>query len=300
MQWRGNSTPQMLLPDLNWKTVTGGAPSSNSHSCAITDNNDLYCWGKNRYGEVGTGESNSYYSNPVMIAANVNKVDVNRTQTCAIINNGYLYCWGESYGNEPQQIGTSNNWNEISILNTHKCGIKNNGNLYCWGGNSHGELGVGDTINKSEPTKVGDFTDWNKISVGRNDFSCGIRDNGKLYCWGRNNYGQLGLEDIGPDALVTTPQQVGTFTDWDEVYIDGSTTYAIRDGKLYSWGQIKMGKFNLYEIKTEPQRIGTATNWNKTSSYCGIRDHKLNCWSNASGIPLGLQTYYPNTPQKVE
>lgn len=44
---------------------------------------------------------------------------------------------------------------------------KNNKSLWAWGSNGSGELGLGDTSNRSSPVQVGALTDWLTISAGR-------------------------------------------------------------------------------------------------------------------------------------
>ena len=67
------------------------------------------------------------------------------------------------------------------------------GNVYCWGRNDDGGLGsgsLGPTATMT-PTQVGAATDWQLIAANGGS-SCGIRS-GALYCWGNNEYAQLGL-----------------------------------------------------------------------------------------------------------
>ncbi|HSW60910.1 MAG TPA: hypothetical protein VLJ60_08935, partial [bacterium] len=60
----------------------------------------------------------------------------------------------------------------------HTCKITD-GKLFCWGSNYSGQLGDGTNINRSVPTRIGTFDDWDFISCGYSN-TCGIR-NGELY-----------------------------------------------------------------------------------------------------------------------
>ena len=74
----------------------------------------------------------------------------------------------------------------------HSCAIIDF-SAYCWGHNNYGQLGDSTTSNRLRPTEVSApenarFTD---LSIGAHH-TCGIIENGSVYCWGRNNFGQLG------------------------------------------------------------------------------------------------------------
>ena len=64
----------------------------------------------------------------------------------------------------------------------------------------YGQLGDGtngvdenDTsTDKNIPTRIGNNSDWTHIVISSFWDTCGFRNNGQLFCWGRNDYGQLG------------------------------------------------------------------------------------------------------------
>ena len=80
---------------------------------------------------------------------------------------------------------------------------------------------------------MGIVSDWTHISLGERH-TCGIRDNGRLYCWGYNGYGQLG---DGTDTDKNTPTRVDNNSDW--------TPYIIRKHS-YLWSSF--GKLILLGI----------------------------------------------------
>ncbi len=116
------------------------------------------------------------------------------------------------------------------------------GQLYCWGGNTDGEDGLGNTsLYQSVPQLVGSLTTWTAVSQGDPDFdyaACGIAG-GALYCWGNNAYGELGL---GNTTQYTTPQQVGSATNWTVISQGGSDACGIAGGALYCWGANTYGE----------------------------------------------------------
>jgi len=87
------------------------------------------------------------------------------------------------------------------------CGLTAGGAAYCWGENAFGELGNGTTNTTSNPTPVavsGGLA-FVTIAVGQ-QAACAATADGTIYCWGRNNFGQVGQGTT--TAFYTTPQRV--------------------------------------------------------------------------------------------
>jgi len=141
------------------------------------------------------------------------------------------------------------------------------GELWAWGTNWRGEQGQGDdsdpdATHRSVPTQVGALTDWKTPVIGAMDRASGcIKDNGTLWCWGNNDYGQLGF---GNTTNICSPAQVGSLTTW---FNNGAGDYhqvAIKtDGSLWSWGRTHYGqggRNNSTDISS-PAQIGSLTDW---------------------------------------
>jgi alpha-tubulin suppressor-like RCC1 family protein len=81
----------------------------------------------------------------------------------------------------------------------HTCGITTTGAAYCWGRNTPnslqesvgGQLGDGTTTDRNTPTLVTGGLSFKSISAGEVT-TCGVTTTGVAYCWGDNEYGQLG------------------------------------------------------------------------------------------------------------
>jgi alpha-tubulin suppressor-like RCC1 family protein len=191
------TSPVQIGSDTTWTVISQGGYDT----CGI-DNGKLYCWGRNSAGELGLGNTTEYTT--------------------------------------PQQVGVATNWIAVSQGGQDTCGIRGSsgsGALYCWGGNFNGELGLGNSTSYTTPQQVGTDTTWTAISVnnidnGWNGDACGI-DNGKLYCSGYNNNGQLGL---GNTTNYNTFQQVGALTTWTAVSQGYQNTCGIAGSTLYCWG----------------------------------------------------------------
>ena len=131
--------------------------------------------------------------------------------------------------------------------------------LYMFGLNTSGQLGLGDTTNRSIPVQVGTDTNWSTASCGLH--SVAIKTDGTLWSWGTNAYGQLGL---GNTTNISSPVQVGTDTDWESVSCDGSSTLALKtDGTLWAWGRNTSGQLGLGNTtnRSSPVQVGAGTQW---------------------------------------
>jgi alpha-tubulin suppressor-like RCC1 family protein len=87
------------------------------------------------------------------------------------------------------------------------------GALYSWGDAAQGQLGSGNTTNRSSPVQIGALTTWSKISVGQLH-NLAIKTDGALWAWGYNLSGALGLNDL---TNRSSPVQVGALTNWNAV-----------------------------------------------------------------------------------
>jgi alpha-tubulin suppressor-like RCC1 family protein len=100
----------------------------------------------------------------------------------AIRPNGTLWSWGSAgygqnglgnttYYSSPKQIGALADWQEISTNGTSQTVIarKTDGTLWAWGRNGNGQLGLGDTTDRSSPVQIGALTTWS--AIGQSCFS---------------------------------------------------------------------------------------------------------------------------------
>ncbi|RXM50598.1 MULTISPECIES: RCC1 domain-containing protein [unclassified Chryseobacterium] len=106
---------------------------------------------------------------------------------------------------------------------------------------------------------------FKEISVG-NFHSVGVKDDGTLWAWGSNQYGQLG---DGTSVNRNAPIQIGSANNWVKVVTGFYYTVAIKtDGTLWAWGDNSYGQLGdgTKINKFTPTQIGTATNWKSISA----------------------------------
>ncbi len=240
------------------------------HTCAIK-NGALSCWGINTSFELGDGTAtNSTFPKAVFdMGAGVQAVSAGYDHTCAI-KSGALYCWGNNpYGNVghnngDQQVpyrvpGFETGVTAVAAALQRTCAIKNSA-LYCWGYNGNGELGLGTTVtdNNRNPTAmtlspVLGF-ETTAFSIASNDrSSCAVKMNGSLYCWGWNNWGQLG---IGTTVASAAPNLINGFDSGvGHSMSTVSHSCAIKASGLHCWGYNgygQLGQNNTTQITAPP------------------------------------------------
>ena len=140
------------------------------------------------------------------------------------------------------------------------------GKLYSIGENQYGNLGLGNTTDRSSFTQVGALTTWSKLSAGMED-TFAIKTDGTLWACGRNAWGVLGQ---GDETQRNSFTQIGALTTWSKIACGGSHALAIKtDGTLWACGGNfygQLGRGNTTSVKTFTQ-VGALTTWSKRA--CG-------------------------------
>jgi len=137
----------------------------------------------------------------------------------------------------------------------HFCGLLRDGTVRCWGRDTldlgatpvdggatptDGALGRGHAVSVLEgatPAPVVGLSDVTQISVGPNLGTCARTSDGSVYCWGRNEFGQLGRP--ASETRLPVPTRVEGLPPVDEVELGFQTGCAIgtSDRALYCWGR---------------------------------------------------------------
>lgn len=243
-------TPMPIPSPGPWTAVLSGVEFNLAHH----DNLSFWAWGNNASGSLGIGEDIAW-SPPVEQPIHDWRVlDVGGAHACGIRAEGSLWCWGRNFDGEvgtgggtqdidvPARVGEDTDWVSVGLGGSHSCAIKSNGTLWCWGYNGFAQIGNGVDpattpplqLYERRPVQIGTDDDWSFVTGG-SYYSCGIRTDHSLWCWGDNAEGQLG---VVTSPVVVTPMQIGTRTDWQ--WIGAGLSHACgltSDGALSCWGR---------------------------------------------------------------
>jgi alpha-tubulin suppressor-like RCC1 family protein len=129
----------------------------------------------------------------------------------------------------------------ITAGSDHACAISTEQSAWCWGTNTLGQLGDGTTVDRSTAAPVIGLTSGvSAISAGHG-YSCAVKTDGSLWCWGTNYDGQLG---DGTETTQTTPVPVfGMSSGITGVSAGGNHTCAVKtDGSTWCWGYNVVGE----------------------------------------------------------
>ena len=293
-------TPVQILKDSNNEDFENVETVSveHSHTAALKNGGTVWTWGNNYMGQLGDGTSGSgtNKSAPVQVKGEggigvltgVKMVYAGGFWTIAVKNDDTVWAWGS---NTQGQLGDGTTTNRsapvqvkgeggIGVLTdvkmvsggwSHTVAVKDDGTVWAWGWNSGGKLLGGDIYEDSSiPVQVrgeggvGFLTDVKMVSVGC-DHTVAVKNDGTVWAWGYNIYGQLGdgtYTDSSVPVKVKGEGGAGFLTDVKMVATGDYCTVAIKnDGSLLAWGDNSCGQFGNNSRTDSPYPVKTGDRW---------------------------------------
>jgi len=270
----------------DWSQISIGANngSTTAFGLGLRTNGTAWAWGYGGHGRLGDGTTTNR-SSPVSVVGGFtdwSQLFAGSSFSLAIRTNGTLWSWG-AYGfgrlgdntyvsnrsSPVSVVGGFTDWCQISAF-LHSVAVRTNGTLWGWGYNADRQVGDGtDTFRSSPVSVIGGFTDWCHAAAGSRH-SLGLRTNGTLYAWGKNNFGQLG--DNTTVSKSSPVSVIGGFTDWCQLSANYQSLGVRTNGTLWSWGRADTGQLgdNTTVSKSSPVSvIGGFTDWCQVSATYG-------------------------------
>ncbi len=157
----GNGGPPTQQNEPQFVSITNGprqVSAGGQFTCAVNFSGEVYCWGRNTFGQLGDGTTTSRFV--------------------------------------PTQVPGLSGVVSVSVGGDFACAVLTTGELRCWGRNSSGQLGNNTSVDSSSPLAVGNLTTAVAVTVG-GEHVCALLSDGTLRCWGSNAFGQLGAGQVG-------------------------------------------------------------------------------------------------------
>ena len=289
-----------IRPPANYSRITGGM----HHTVMIRGDGSLWAWGNN----IAATPQRI----PVRIGSDNDWVHVSSHSgaghTVALRADGSLWSWGLG-GNgrlgdglnanrwEPTRVCLARTCPNTNCANIASCtctfwqaetgiqftaAIRSDGSMWTWGNNYSSQLGdnttlaswvmnppAGHTIHR----RVGTDYNWNQVAPGGSHVLA-IRNDGSLWTWGSNIFGQAGTGGTtGFAGRQSIPARLfsGRY-DWVQAAGGNSQSFAIsKDGTLWSWGRQDWGALGngintQNTMVTLPAQVGSFTDWVQVSA----------------------------------
>ena len=147
-----STVPQQVIADN--VTAFMDVSAGDRHTCALDEENKLWCWGANEQGQCGTTISEGGTTMPTLVS------------------NNFV-------------------WNSLTAGSSITCAIRDNGSLFCWGAILFDEALPDHIVNTETPTLIDNNHSYVQVDVG-DGFIMAIDNEHQRYGRGQNNFGQLG------------------------------------------------------------------------------------------------------------
>jgi alpha-tubulin suppressor-like RCC1 family protein len=223
-----------------------------THTCAITDDKSLRCWGDGAFGMTGHGD---------------------------VVERGTAT--GDIASLDAVNLGTDVHVESVSCGSYHTCALLTGGVVKCWGNNSDGQLGLGNTLNRGDSLAAGhgmgdllpplDFGSGRLVAeIATGEYhSCARFTTGEVKCWGLNDAGQLGQGSVANagDSSTTSvanmpPIDLGTGRRAARIASGRRHVCALLDdGMVKCWGANGNGQLGVGTIENRgdaPGEMGDA------------------------------------------
>jgi alpha-tubulin suppressor-like RCC1 family protein len=233
--------------------VARNVSAGGNHTCAPRSNGTTACWGRNMAFEVAPSGGQRFLSPiliPSLVTAERMVLGANHTMVRSFqdVPGG----WGDNrdgrvHPSSPDDFISGQNQSsgfrtvfQVAAGSTHGCEVQVAGTISCRGSNSRGQLGVGESLNSGRSMRRtgGGLTDFAQVATG-SSHTCALRGNGRVMCWGMNNFGQLGDGTLNNSA---TARDTG-LTNAIAVDVGSNHSCALLvDGRVSCWGRNDFGQ----------------------------------------------------------
>ena len=212
----------------------------------------LLGWGWNDWGQLGDG-SKSKRTTPVWVAPNLDAKKIagggygnSGDFTVALSTDGTVWAWGNNISGQlgngtfadsttPRRVGLLTDVVDIAAGGSHGVAVRSDGSVWIWGWMQSPAYAPVATTPDRLPVRVFGvgLSDIVAVAAGVH-FSLALRNDGRVFAWGSNTYGELG---DGSGVYRASPAQVPGLTAVRSISAGSSSSFAIKsNGSVVAWG----------------------------------------------------------------
>ena len=286
----GVTEPLADFDELEWTAVSAGR----EHTCALTTDARLACWGANDRGQLGTGDSSERLDATfVSTTARFQEISAGGRHTCAIDLDRALWCWGANGVGQlgdatstdrrtPVLVDLQGPFTHVSAGAEHTCVVRGAAEGLCWGANQAGQLGSRSHSHGGlPPSPIQGALNFTGVSAG-GTHSCGVANGGVGFCWGGNQTGSLGTGTLTDSSSPVSVSGERLF-----LILQAGDTHSCGvddQGRGWCWGNNQFGQVvsSAQPIVGSPvsrlgdafRAIGVGEHWT-----CGLLgEGEVRCW----------------------
>ena len=258
-------------------TISASGSDSGTFTLVLRDTGEIFGSGANDYGQLGTGDNNfsgtqvQVYSTGVLAGKTIVSISSGESFALALDDDGKVYAWGDNASGQlgdgstttsfaPVEVDVSGALEDKKIVSisagpAHALALDDDGVVYAWGENGTGQLGDNTLVDSSSPIAVSGGSlagiSVEAIAAGGqafddpNGFSVALGTNGRVYTWGSNKYGQLGIGNTTNSKLPVAVDSSDALSGKTVVSIAAGSRSVLAldsDGFVSSWGGNSQGQ----------------------------------------------------------
>ena len=308
----GSSTDRSLPADVSALSVGVASLSTGlHHSCAVTKDDGVKCWGENSVGQLGDNTLIDRLS-PIdvfSLSSGAAAVAAGDFHTCALTTGGGVKCWGDGSVGQigdnttltyttPQDVtGLTSGAAAVAAGSGHTCALTTGGAVKCWGANDNGQIGDASTTTRLVPVDVSGLSSGvTAISAG-SVHTCALTAAGGVMCWGANGSGQLG---DGSFLTKLSPVGVSGLTSGVAAVSAGAnhTCALTTSGGVKCWGSGTYGQLGNFSNSTTSTPVNASGLTTGVAAVAAGGQHTcavttgagLRCWGRNLSAQLGDNT----------
>jgi alpha-tubulin suppressor-like RCC1 family protein len=269
--WQCVPIPQPLSTTLRFRVLYAGS----ANTCGFATDGAAYCWGSSGSGQLGAGASDVCGGSPCSVSPVALPAQPqlrvlalgSGAHLCGLTADGTAYCWGSNANGQlgigsvggsrdiPTAVTGGTKFTAIAVGGQHTCALAIDGRPWCWGADIL-PPGDGGVSLSPVPVAIGDSPAFVDLITGT-WAACGRTSGERVFCWGINAYGEMGITPSGLTTRYTTPQQMAADLRWSTIAGSHGTFCGLSPAsETWCWGFGDYGELGpVHQQSAVPQRI---------------------------------------------